>query len=159
MIDLETTDNFAFRVFNNIGIKHTKKKTLLVIGSRPNSTDYICQWFIDQGYKATIIEVLKSNVELLRAKGLNVIEGDVRAAELGDYDYVVWWNGPDIVKEDITAITEKLKKIAKECLIYATQYKTTNDSMTFLGLGMKEYHWGEAGAPNCKLIAYWKAEE
>lgn len=173
---LETTDNFAWRVFNNIGIKPTTRKTILSVGSRPSSRDYILTWFIEQGFNATILEIFKPYVDELRSKGFNVIEGDVRTIELKEYDYIVWWHGPEHISllEGIE-VTKKLKTKAKEALIYcvpwgemaspavdgnsANIHSSSYEPMDFLGLGMKEFHWGMTGVPNAVIIGYWKAPD
>lgn len=173
MIDLELTDNFAWRVFEQIGIKPTQRKTLLSIGSRPNSNDYILKWFMEKGFNATVLEIYKPYVDELRAKGFNVIEGDVRTAELGQYDYIIWWHGPEhIEKVEGYVVTNKLKKLAKEALIYcvpwgempspavdgneANRHLSSYEPFDFLGLGMKEAHWGMTGVANAVIIGWYK---
>ena len=82
--------------------------------------------FIKKGYDYTILEIWEPNVEWLRKRFKNVVKGDVRDVSslgLGLFDVVMWWHGPEHVKEnEITPILDKLKRMTKKVLVTANPW-------------------------------------
>lgn len=97
-------------------------KSLLYIGASGRRQKTL-GLFINRGYDYTILEIWHPNVEWLRKRFKNVIEGDVRDIDdfnLGVFDIVCWWHGPEHVKEnEVVPIFDKLKNMTKEILIAA----------------------------------------
>jgi len=65
----------------------------------------------------TILEVWPPNVADLLELGYKVIQGDVRELakmDIGKFDVVIWWHGPEHVeKESLPSILKAIKKIAR----------------------------------------------
>lgn len=97
-------------------------KSLLYIGAS-NKRQEVLSLFIKKNYVYTILEIWRSNVEYLKSKFKNVIEGDVRNVDklgLGLFDIVMWWHGPEHVrKNEIVPIFDKLINMTKKTLIIA----------------------------------------
>ena len=96
--------------------------SLLYIGAS-DKRQQMLGLFIRNNYTYVILEIWRSNVEYLKLQFKNVIEGDVRNTdklELGLFDIVMWWHGPEHVREnEIVPILDKLKLITKKILIIA----------------------------------------
>jgi len=97
-------------------------KSLLYIGASACRQETL-GLFIKRGYDYTILEIWRPNVEWLRKRFKNVIEGDVRdinGFNLGNFDIICWWHGPEHLKEDeLVPMLDKLENMTKKILITA----------------------------------------
>ena len=79
------------------------------------------QDFINFGYKISILEIYKPNVQYFKndPRFTEVIEGDVtKFNSKKKYDIVFWWHGPEHIEEEkIKNTLKKLELIAKHFVV------------------------------------------
>ena len=97
-------------------------ESLLYIGAS-DKRQQMLELFIRNNYAYAILEIWQPNVKYLESRFKDVIEGDIRNIDklgLGPFDIVMWWHGPEHVREnEIAPIFDKLKLITKRILIIA----------------------------------------
>ena len=94
--------------------------TMLYIGARFDAHSWL-DIFVTAGHDVTILEIWKPNVKKLI--DYDVILGDVRTTELNNYDYVIWWHGPEHIKQDeLKSTLDKLEQITNKILAVACPY-------------------------------------
>lgn len=94
-------------------------KTVLYIGASKERSLFL-EEFIKAGYKITILEVFRQNIEFLKNLPFecNIIEGDVRSFAFKDkFDVVFWWHGPEHVEESKLKDTLKILESSANKLV------------------------------------------
>lgn len=152
-------------------------ESLLYIGAS-NRRQQELKLFIEKKYNYIILEVWKLNVEWLKKRFKNVIEGDVRKIdklELGLFDVIMWWHGPEHIREDkIVPVLNKLKNMTKKILITACpwgiyesnpQERNPHESHLsylypefFEKLGWETNTIREKDMKGSNLLAWWRAK-
>lgn len=96
-------------------------QSVLYVGAHSGRMDF-GKNFQHVGCKITILEIFPKNVEFLKGKGFDVIQGDVREAHLifdpQCFDVVFWWHGPEHLEEDeIQIALHALENVAKKLVV------------------------------------------
>ena len=98
----------------------TNFKTVLYIGANKVRAQMLNLF---KKENVIILEVWPQNAEDMRQEGYNVIEADVRdlpSLDIGKFDAVIWWHGPEHVEEKkLPAILKAMEQKAKKAAIVA----------------------------------------
>jgi len=99
------------------GLFTGKYSSVLYVGARIDRCDYLKE-LGKAGCAVTILEIFPPNAEHYRVCGWDVIQGDVRTAELSEYEVVFWWHGPEhIPQEDVAPALNRLEKVATRAVV------------------------------------------
>lgn len=106
----------------------TEPGTLLYIGARPDAHSWLDE-FIEAGHTITVLEIWPENVKGLKQDTrFETIWDDVRDIEIRfpivpNFDYVIWWHGPEHVwPSELEKTLDALKKTTRKTLAVATPY-------------------------------------
>ena len=130
--------------------------------------------FEEKHYEVQIMEIWKPNVDGLRARFPNIIQGDICDLDIPESDIVMWWHGPEHVKkEELPHILTALQKKARKYVVIGSPWGvrinhhlvfenphdlhlSTLYPSFFENLGWKTSVLGEKDKMGSNLIAWWK---
>lgn len=92
-----------------------KFDSILYVGAHPGRIQLIPELLVNNLIEnVEIIEVFPDNVKELKAQGYNITLGDITTYDIPKfYDLIIWWHGPEHVKQDILDLT--LNKLECKC--------------------------------------------
>ena len=112
------------QLFDCIGELRTPMSVLYVGANRLREPECV-EALYQAGHRLTLLEIWPDNADHYRldTRFERVIQGDVRTAELPEFDAVFWWHGPEHVSDkDITPAIERGEAAARELVILATPW-------------------------------------
>ena len=88
--------------------------------------------FEEKHYDVQIMEIWEQNVDGLRSRFPNIIQGDIRDLKIPKADVVMWWHGPEHVeKKELPNILTALQKQANHHAVISCPWGTHEQGTSY----------------------------